>query len=209
MSSATGRNATDATAEGPDRWCYDALEPRTWASGSSQLSLLRSLELVWIHFDSNPACFANLVDGEQALEDFLVGEPAAPTPPALLDEVRAYIRGARTPGRSTWLALEVAPGHPPFGGVWWRLDGENPERCDLPGPDSAGVYGGASALGRRGMRALVRPGRVEVYVGISVHVDAELPRVVELTCAVGVTPHLGQRVQIIPAPVAHLVVTPL
>ncbi|HUQ05855.1 MAG TPA: hypothetical protein VM261_25310 [Kofleriaceae bacterium] len=200
-----------APDEGPDRWCYDALEARTWRRDSWQLSLLRSLELVWIYFDSNPACFANMVDGEQAIEDFLVGEPAAATPPEILDEVRAYLRGARAPGRSTWLALEVAPGHPPFHGVWWRIDGESPESCGLPGPDYAGVYGGASAMGRRGMRALVRPGTVELQVGISLRGDAATPtapRLVELTRTIAIAPHVGNRVQITFDP-AQLVVTPI
>lgn len=184
MSAASDRGAIDASDEGPERWCYDALEPRTWTCGMGQLSLLRSLELVWITFDSNPAYFANRVEGEQAIEDFLVGPPAAATPSDLLDEVRAYVRGVRTPGRSTWLALEVAD-DVPFLGVWWRIDGANPEACPLPGPASAGVYGGAPAWRRRGMRSLVRPGKVDVLVGITLAARHEPT---ELTCTLHVSP---------------------
>ncbi|MBZ0235384.1 MAG: hypothetical protein K8M05_23855 [Deltaproteobacteria bacterium] len=198
-----------AASEGPDCWCYDALEARRWLRGSWQLAVARSLELVWIHFDSNPACFANMVEGEQAIEDFLVGPPAAPTPPAVLDEVRAYIRGARTPGRSTWLALELAPDHPPFHGMWWRIDGENPEGCALPGPSSAGVYGGAPAWHRRGMRALVRPGQVHVAVGVSVQ---GAPKPVELAQTLDIAPHVGRTLRVVfdsaDSPAARLVVTP-
>lgn len=151
-----------ADDEGPDAWCYDALTPRTWnAGGDAALTVLRSLELVWLRFDMNPAAFANFVDGEQAFEDFLVGPPAAPTTAAVVAEVRAYLRGARTPGRSTWLALDVGPG---LGAASWTFDGVIPELCDLPGPASAGVYGGASATTRRGIRALARPGRIEICV---------------------------------------------
>jgi hypothetical protein len=206
-------NASGASDEGPERWCYDALEARTWSAMSWQVSVLRSLELVWIHFDSNPACFANMVEGEQAIEDFLVGPPAAATPAPLLAEVRAYIRGARTPGPSTWLALELAPGHPPYFGIWWRIDGVNPEGCGLPGPDYAGVYGGTSAFGRRGMRALARPGAVELHVGISVRGEAMVPRVVELTRTITVAPHVGHRVQVVfdspTAPTAEIIVSPI
>ena len=124
--------------------------------------------------------------------------------------MRAYLRGARTPGRSTWLALELAPGHLPVHGVWWRIDGVDPAHCDVPGPDSAGLYGGASARGRRGMRALVRPGAVEVYVGVSPQPGTGLPRVVELTRTIEVPPHVGQRVQIVLDPSApQLEITPL
>lgn len=151
-----------ADDEGPDAWCYDAVEPRTWEyPGFGQLTALRSLELVWLRFDGSPAMFANLVDAEQAFEDFLSGPPAGPIDDAVAAEVRAYLRGARTPGPSTWLALEVGPG---LGAASWTFDGVNPELCELPGPASAGCYGGAPATTRRGIRALARPGRVEIRV---------------------------------------------
>lgn len=156
------RRVTAADDEGPDAWCYDAVEPRSWAyPGGGELTALRSLELVWLRFDSGPAMFANVVDGEQAFEDFLIGPPAGPATDAVVAEVRAYLRGARTPGRSTWLALDHGPG---LGAAGWTLDGVNPAWCALPGPASAGVYGGAPADTRRGVRALARPGRVEVRV---------------------------------------------
>src|SRR5262245_18309797 len=151
MSAANPPGAFDTDAEGPDRWCYDALEPRTWSCGDSELSLKHSLKLIWIHFDG--VSFARLVDGEQDLVDFLVGPPAAETPLAVLDEVRAYIRGARTPGRSTWLALEIVAPHPPFYGAWLQIDGGAPDNCIPPGPAVAGLHGAAS-LSRRGTRAL-------------------------------------------------------
>jgi hypothetical protein len=151
-----------ADDDGPDAGCYDAVEPRRWEyPGGGQLTALRSLELVWLRFDSNPAAFATFVEGEQAFEDFLSGPPAGPVTVAVVAEARAYLRGARTPGRSTWLALEVGPG---LGAASWTLDGVNPDLCALPGPASAGVYGGASPDTRRGIRALARPGRVEVRV---------------------------------------------
>lgn len=168
------RRVAAADAEGPDAWCYDAVEPRTWEyPGFGQLTVLRSLELVWLRFDGSPAMFANLVDAEQAFEDFLIGTPAGPITDAVAAEVRAYLRGARTPGRSTWLALEVGPG---LGAASWTLDGVNPEVCELPGPASAGCYGGAPAATRRGVRALARPGRVEVRVraiALATHVDVD------------------------------------
>ena len=77
-----------AVAAGPGAWCYDALTERTWPRGhDGQLTVLRALEVVWLRFDANPACFAKLVDGEQALEDFLVGAPAlAPEPEMSTDD---------------------------------------------------------------------------------------------------------------------------
>lgn len=156
------RRVSAADAEGPDAWCYDAVEPRSWEyPGGGQLTVLRSLELVWLRFDSNPAAFATFVEGEQAFEDFLVGAPAGPLSDAVAADVRAYLRGARTPGRSTWLALDLGAG---LGAAAWTLDGVNPDRCELPGPASAGVYGGAAATSRRGIRALVRPGPIAVRV---------------------------------------------
>lgn len=156
------RGVARADDEGPDAWCYDAVEPSSWGyPDGGVLTVLRSLELVWLRFDSNPAAFATFVDGEQAFEDFLIGPPAGPATDALVAEVRAYLRGARTPGRSTWLALDLGPG---LGAASWTLDGVNPDACDPPGPASAGVYGGASATSRRGIRALTRPGPVEVRV---------------------------------------------
>ncbi len=194
MSAASDPDAIDASDEGPDRWCYDALEPRTWACGTGQLALLRSLELVWITFDSNPAYFANRVEGEQAVEDFLVAPPAAPTPSDLLDEVRAYVRGVRAPGRSTWLALEIAD-DVPFRAVWWRIDGANPDACPLPGPASAGVYGGTPAWRRRGMRSLVRPGEVDVVVGITL---AAAHEPTELACTLDVSPGTRHQLRVAP-----------
>ena len=156
-----------AVAAGPGAWCYDALTERTWPCGhDGQLTVLRALEVVWLRFDANPACFANLVDGEQALEDFLVGAPAVATEPDVLAEVRAHVLAARAPGRSTLLALEV--GTPELFSVAWRIDGADPAWCPLPGPASAGLYGGASALTRRGLRALVTPGDHDVVVRASV-----------------------------------------
>ncbi len=46
----------------------------------------------------------------------------------------------------------------------------------MPGPASAGCYGGAPAATRRGVRALARPGRVEVRVraiALATHVDVD------------------------------------
>lgn len=204
---------TTLTGEGPEDWCYDALESRCWSAAGSDMTLLRSLELVWIHFDGNPACFANMVDGEQAIEDFLVGPPAAETPANVLEEARAYLRGVRTPGRSTWLALELAPDHPPVYGTWWRVNGQNPEGCQLPGPESAGCYGGSPATNRRGMRALVRPGTVELLVGVSVQMNPTEQQAIELKHTFDIQPHVGLRVQIVfesaTSARAELVVAPM
>lgn len=178
-----------ADDEGPDRWCYDAVETRTWGyPDGGALTVLRSLELVWLRFDSNPAAFATFVDGEQAFEDFLVGPPAGPLTDEVTAEVRAYLRGVRAPGRSTWLALELGAG---LGGVSWTLDGVSPDACELPGPDAAGVYGGASAISRRGIRALARPGVVEVRVrAYAAHVA------VEATHTLDVVAHQPRRLRV-------------
>ncbi|MBK9036400.1 MAG: hypothetical protein IPL61_34990 [Myxococcales bacterium] len=156
-----------AAAHGPAAWCYDALTERTWPSGrDGQLTVLRALEVVWIRFDSNPAYFANLIDGAQALEDFLAGPPAVATEPEVLAEVHAHILAARAPGRSTWLELELGAGE--LFSPYWRVDGANPEECPLPGPAAAGIYGGEPASTRRGLRALVTPGAHEVLAVASI-----------------------------------------
>ena len=58
MSDASGTDG-GPEEEGPERWCYDALVARTWGSGDGeQAAILRTLDVVWSHFDPHPLVFA-------------------------------------------------------------------------------------------------------------------------------------------------------
>ncbi len=199
-----------ADAEGPAHWCYDALERREWGyEGRGILTLLRGLELAWITFDGGPAVFANMVEGEQALEDFLVGPPAVVISDELYAGVRAHVLAARTPGRSTLLTLDAQAD---LAGASWTVDGLDPLWCRMPGPESAGCYGGGSPRTRRGFRALTRAGAVEVVVRGSVRTDPHRFVPLELRHTLDVAPHVSRHLRVVidgvAPPTAHLEIDP-
>ena len=167
MSDASGTD--EASEEGPERWCYDALVARTWGSGDGeQVAILRTLEVVWSHFDPHPLVFAPSVAAVQPCEEFLAGEPAVPTPSERLIALREHLLAARTPGRSTWIEASLAAGAIGAAQVLsfrWLVDGHDPSEHQVPGPGS--IRMAAEALPAGGIwrrRALAEPGRRRVVL---------------------------------------------
>lgn len=163
-------------SEGPEAWCYDALTARSWDDGGddAQVSVLRTLEVVWTYFHPHPLMSAVCISGTQPLEELLAGTPAVATSPAVLTALRAHVIGARVPGRSTYLEVRVAvvrragppaehPDAPRLVSLAWRVDGVSPATCDggREAVDTAG-FGLAPDAARR--RVLVNPGRHRLLV---------------------------------------------
>lgn len=161
---------TDAVSdEGPESWCYDALVARTWTSGEGeQVAILRTLEVVWSHFDPHPLAFAPSVAGVQPCDEFLAGAPAVPTPPERVVALRAHLLAARAPGRSTWIEASLAAGSIGAAQVLsfrWLVDGHDPSEHEAPGPGAMRIAAEALPVGgiwRR--RALAEPGRRRVVL---------------------------------------------
>jgi hypothetical protein len=166
---------------GPDTWCYDALElPRVFASGLAAKTILRSLEVIETVFDDNPARHVTILLSRVPIEAYLAT--------ALQDdEVARYLRENRTPGQTTLLALESDPSI-----VSWTIDGVAPSAIPLevPGDPAAGVLDetrGVPAL----LRAVVSPGAHVVRCG---RVNAALyERTVEIRAGELVALTLDQR----------------
>ncbi len=172
--------------DGPERFCYDAVEARafTWDT-FSQLAVLRSLEVEYSYFDSNPACAATCVVGTQSFEEFLARGAGATVPDAVHAEVRDYLVSRRTPGPSTCvsvgfeslLAIPGPPAETPWP-AWWALVLENapPSHPGFPGPDYASSFDDEPGAGRRGeRRMLVTPGAHALAAQVSVRYPAVAP----------------------------------
>lgn len=165
--------------DGPESFCYDAIEPRafTWDT-FSQLAVVRSLEVEYSFFDSNPACAATCIVGTQSFEAFLSHGAGTTVPDAVHAEVRNYLLSRRAPGSSTWVSVDFAPllalGAPSAEQprhVWWGLSVENspPAHPGFPGPSYAGFFdehSGAEPSTLR--RLLVAPGECTVVAKVSV-----------------------------------------
>jgi hypothetical protein len=157
--------------DGPESHCYDAVEPSafTWDT-FSQLAVLRSLEVEYSYFDSNPACAATCIVGTQSFEEFLSRGAGTTVPDAVHAQVRDYLLAQRTPGSSTWVSVDfgslVALGAPSAEqpcAVWWGFLIEDTEGAHpgFPGPSYAGFFDEQNAArcsacwSRRGERTVV------------------------------------------------------
>jgi hypothetical protein len=155
---------------GLDTWCYDAIAQRSWPEGPA---LLRTAELVWIEFDSNPAVFANFVHAVQPIEGFLEHGPAVPGFSARCSsDIDAHLRTIRTPGVTTRVEANltlIAPAD-----RWFiqasLLVGADPGPTPVPGPGYAGLYGwpmpGATSAH---LRYLARPGPQRVLLRVAIN----------------------------------------
>lgn len=138
-------------SDGPDVWCYDALETRVFERNyASATSVLRSLEVIETFWDSNPAAFVTYLLARRSIEDYLAAAPAD-------DEAARYLREIRVPGSTTHIELEPATAV-----EWWAIDGSAPDTLpdSLPGSQAAGVSDDSPPAQRvRRWRAVVTPGR--------------------------------------------------
>ena len=130
---------------GPDAWCYDALElPRVFANGFAATTILRSLEVIETFFDHNPAMHTTILSSRVPIEQYLATAAAD-------DEVARHLREHRTPGPTTLLVLESER---PI--AWWTIDGAAPNAIprSVPGDPAGGVIdetGGTPVLYRAGV----------------------------------------------------------
>lgn len=165
--------------DGPESFCYDAIEPRafTWAS-FSQLAVVRSLEVEYSFFDSNPACAATCIVGTQSFEAFLESGPDPSVPATTQTEVRDYLVSTRTPGPSTWVSVNfesllAATATPAASAcaVWWALvaEGAGCPHPGFPGPSYAGYFDEQPGAARSALRRLlVAPGPHTVIARVAV-----------------------------------------
>ncbi len=172
--------------DGPESHCYDAVEPRafTWDT-FSQLAVLRSLEVEYSYFDSNPACAATCIVGTQSFEEFLSRGAGTTVPDAVHAQVRDYLLAQRTPGSSTWVSVDfgslVALGAPSAEqpcAVWWGFLIEDTEGAHpgFPGPSYAGFFDEPPGAERSTLqRLLVAPGERTVVANVSVRYPVASP----------------------------------
>lgn len=165
--------------DGPETYCYDAVEARAFEWDSfSQLAVMRSLEVEHSYFDSNPACAATCIVETQSFEEFLSRGAGASVPQAIQTEVRNYLLAQRTPGSSTWVSVDfgslLALGAPTAEQpcpVWWGFSVEDAPRAHpgFPGPSYAGFFEEHPGAERSTLlRLLVAPGERTVVANVSV-----------------------------------------
>ncbi|MBK7772852.1 MAG: hypothetical protein IPI43_01750 [Sandaracinaceae bacterium] len=172
--------------DGPESHCYDAVEPRafTWDT-FSQLAVLRSLEVEYSYFDSNPACAATCIVGTQSFEEFLSRGAGTTVPDAVHAQVRDYLLSQRTPGSSTWVSVDFgslvglgAPSAEQPCAVWWGFLVEDTEGAHpgFPGPSYAGFFDEQPGAERGTLRRLlVIPGERTVVANVSVRYPVASP----------------------------------
>jgi hypothetical protein len=139
-----------------------------------QVDVLRTLAVVWTHLDVNPAVFQAAVDAETTIEAVLAGEPPFATPADVLAAMRAHLREARVPGRSTLLVARVdVTGAARIGeddeatqllAFYWKIDHRAPGEFTAPGPDGPSTYGMDPPPEGATLRALVAPKRHHVIL---------------------------------------------
>ncbi|MDB4929349.1 MAG: hypothetical protein JWM10_1833 [Myxococcaceae bacterium] len=182
-------------AQGLDRWCYDALEPREWDLGDyAGVSLRRHADLVWIYFDH--LAFCNVVSAIQPIEDFLANGPAARAPPAVAAAIVEYLLAIRVPGPSTVLAVEVALRGPEschLIDVRLNLSAASPDVVSMPGSPHAGVEGVPKTDPRSERRRLLVPaptGELNLQVTVARTTASESSlQTVKGSVPFAVTPH--------------------
>jgi hypothetical protein len=158
---------------GLERWCYDAIRQREWSWGSSNVVLRRCADLVWMHFDTNPAYFCTNVLAVQPIEAFLSDGAPVAAPDDVVSALRDHLLAVRTPGSTTWLAIGVSlhgAADCSLISADLRQDGVSLASVPIPGPAAAGLYDWPPPGPRaQSLRLLVPPGPSVVTVEVSVN----------------------------------------